>query len=165
MLCVSIFLPPMEIVRRSAPRPIEATANRAVITPDSTIASRTNVSATSTSPKGAMLAFGSGFVGPSLGSLPSDVDLKARQRRGYHDRSVACTYNASAPVEAEKSTHPVSSGTGASGRPLRCKLRGSQPGRRSDDCTLTLTSSINLFRSRSSHGGHFPAIRYSAAAR
>jgi succinoglycan biosynthesis transport protein ExoP len=47
----------------------ETAANPAFITPNSTIASRANASATSTSPKAPMLAFAGGFVGLTLGSL------------------------------------------------------------------------------------------------
>jgi succinoglycan biosynthesis transport protein ExoP len=49
----------------------ETAANPAFITPNSTIASRANPSATSSSPKAKMLAFGGGFVGLTLGSLLS----------------------------------------------------------------------------------------------
>jgi uncharacterized protein involved in exopolysaccharide biosynthesis/Mrp family chromosome partitioning ATPase len=47
----------------------ETAASPAFITPNSTIASRANASATSTSPKAPALAVGGGFVGLTLGSL------------------------------------------------------------------------------------------------
>ena len=47
----------------------ETAANPAFITPNSTIASRANASAASTSPKTRVLAFAGGFVGLTLGSL------------------------------------------------------------------------------------------------
>ena len=49
----------------------ETAANPAFITPNSTIASRANASATSTSSKTKVLAFAGGFVGLTLGSLLS----------------------------------------------------------------------------------------------
>jgi Mrp family chromosome partitioning ATPase len=52
-------------------RGAETAANPAFITPNSTIASRANPSATSTSSKASTLAFAGGFVGLTLGSLLS----------------------------------------------------------------------------------------------
>jgi Mrp family chromosome partitioning ATPase len=52
-------------------RVAETAANPAFITPNSTIASRANASAASTSPKAKTLAFGGGFVGLTLGTLVS----------------------------------------------------------------------------------------------
>jgi polysaccharide biosynthesis transport protein len=49
----------------------ETAANPAFITPNSTIASRANESATSTAPKAPVLAFAGGFIGLTLGSLLS----------------------------------------------------------------------------------------------
>lgn len=50
-------------------RVAETAANPVFITPNSTVASRANSSATSTSPKTRVLAFAGGFVGLTLGSL------------------------------------------------------------------------------------------------
>jgi uncharacterized protein involved in exopolysaccharide biosynthesis/Mrp family chromosome partitioning ATPase len=52
-------------------RVAETAANPAFITPNSTIASRANPSAASTSPKAKILAFAGGFAGLTLGSLLS----------------------------------------------------------------------------------------------
>ena len=61
-------------------RVAETAADPAFITPNSTIASRANASATSTSPKAKMLAFAGGFAGLTLGSLLS-VLLELRDRK------------------------------------------------------------------------------------
>ena len=61
-------------------RVAETAANPAFVTPNSTIASRANASATSTSPKAKMLAGAGGFVGFTFGSLLSFL-LELRDKR------------------------------------------------------------------------------------
>jgi succinoglycan biosynthesis transport protein ExoP len=61
-------------------RVAETAANPAFVTPNSTIASRANASATSTSPKAKMLAGAGGFVGFAFGSLLSFL-IELRDKR------------------------------------------------------------------------------------
>jgi polysaccharide biosynthesis transport protein len=83
----------------------ETAANPAFITPNSTVASRANASATSTSPKAPILAFGGGFVGLTLGSLLSLL-LEIRDR----------TFRTSAQVEQQVRSLTVSATPRALGR-------------------------------------------------
>jgi succinoglycan biosynthesis transport protein ExoP len=79
-------------------RVAETAANPAFITPNSTIASRANALATSTSPKAKMLAFAGGFVGFTLGSL---VSLLFELRdRGFRTSAQVQEYMGSLAVSA-----------------------------------------------------------------
>ena len=79
-------------------RVAETAANPAFITPNSTIASRANALATSTSPKAKLLAFAGGFVGFTLGSLVSLL-LEIRDR-GFRTSAQVQEYMGSLAVSA-----------------------------------------------------------------
>jgi len=83
----------------------ETAANPAFITANSTVASRANASATSTSPKAPILAFGGGFVGLTLGGLLSLL-LEFRDK----------TFRTSAQVEQQVRSLTVSATPRALGR-------------------------------------------------
>jgi len=76
----------------------ETAANPAFITPNSTIASRANASAASTSPKTKVLAFAGGFVGLTLGSLLSLL-LELRDK-GFRTSSEVQEHTGSLTVSA-----------------------------------------------------------------
>jgi uncharacterized protein involved in exopolysaccharide biosynthesis/Mrp family chromosome partitioning ATPase len=76
----------------------ETAANPAFITPNSTIASRANASAASTSSKTKVLAFAGGFVGLTFGSLLSLL-LELREK-GFHTSSEVQEHTGSLTVSA-----------------------------------------------------------------
>jgi uncharacterized protein involved in exopolysaccharide biosynthesis/Mrp family chromosome partitioning ATPase len=79
-------------------RVAETAANPAFITPNSTIASRANASAASTSPKAKVLAFAGGFVGLTFGSLLSLL-LELRDN-GFRTSSEVQAHTGSLTVSA-----------------------------------------------------------------
>jgi succinoglycan biosynthesis transport protein ExoP len=93
------------VLRDFEKRAEETAANPAFITPNSVVASRANESATSTSPKAPILAFGGGFVGFTLGSLLSLL-LEIRDK----------TFRTSAQVEQQINSLTVSATPRALGR-------------------------------------------------
>jgi Mrp family chromosome partitioning ATPase len=90
-------------------RVAETAANPAFITPNSTIASRANASATTTSPKAPTFAFVGGFVGLSLGSLLA-LFLESRDRG----------FRTSAQVQQQIGSLTVSATPRAVGRWRKC---------------------------------------------
>jgi polysaccharide biosynthesis transport protein len=93
------------VLRTFETRREETAANPAFITPNSTVASRANASATSTSPKAPILAFAGGFLGLTLGGLLSLL-LEIRDR----------TFRTSAQVEQQVRSLTVSATPRALGR-------------------------------------------------